>query len=213
MVGIFMKVLVGVPVFRVPDLVEKCIISLTEQPADVLVIDNASDWEVKQVIKRHANKIQVIVSDTNTFCNGGWNLILEYGISHGFDIIGLGSSDAVLKYGWQDAVRNRANKASNEVWIASQVPSNEEVTKVESVAGFFSFLPLAAAKLVYPIPNTIRHWFGDQYMFEKLRANGWNTVILNTLQAVHQQSAITYVTPEAYTVIEQDKLAWKELRW
>lgn len=208
-----MNILVGVPVFRVPELVERCIVSLTEQPSDVLIIDNASDWEVKQALKRHANKIKIITTETNTYCNGGWNLVLEYGIQHRYDIIGLGSSDATLKPGWQEALRNRAAKASDEVWIAALSTASAEVEKVESVAGFFNFLPLAAAKLVYPIPSTIRHWFGDQYMFEKLRANGWSTVVLNTLQATHQQSAITCRTPEAYTVIEQDKLAWKELRW
>ncbi len=207
-----MSILVGVPVFRIPELVERCIVSLTSTPADVLVIDNAADWEVKQVIKRHDTKLKVITTDTNTYCNGGWNLILEYGLKYGYDIIGLGSSDATLKEGWQSALNNRAAAHKKEVWIASLTPSSAEVEKVESVAGFFNFLPREAAELVYPIPVTLRHWFGDQYMFEKLRANGWDTVILNTLQATHQQSAITFRTPEAYTVIEQDKLAWKELR-
>lgn len=208
-----MNILVGVPVFRVAELVERCIISLTETPADVLVVDNAADWEVKQVLKRHENKLKIITTDTNTFCNGGWNLIMEYGLSHGYDLIGLGSSDATLKAGWQEALRSRADKAKDEVWVASLVPSNQEVQVVESIAGFFNFLPRAAVELVYPIPPTIRHWFGDQYMFEKLRSKGWKTVVLNTLKATHQQSAITCRTPEAYGVIEQDKLAWKELRW
>ena len=207
-----MKVLVGVPAFRVPELVERCILSLVGGPADVLVIDNAADWEVREVIKRHKEKLKSIRTEENTYCNGGWNRILEYGISQGYDIIGLGSSDATLKMGWQQALNSRAEKAKNEVWIASLVPFDEEITVVDSIAGFFSFLPLEAAKLVYPIPHTLRHWFGDQYMFEKLRANSWRTVLLNTLQATHQQSAITVRTPEAYDVIEQDKLAWKELR-
>lgn len=208
-----MRILVGVPVFRVPDLVERCIISLVDCGADILVVDNAADWEVREVIKRHKEKIKVIRTESNTFCNGGWNLILDYGIANSYDVIGLGSSDATLKYGWRQALELRAEKTKDEVWIASLTASNEEVQKVESIAGFFSFLPLEAAKVVHPIPSTIRHWFGDQYMFEKLRSKGWSTVILNTLQATHQQSAITYKTPEAYDVIEQDKLAWKELRW
>jgi len=212
MAGVTMNILVGIPVFRVPELVEKSILSLVGPTADVLVVDNASDWEVRQVIKRHKEKVKVIVSEHNTYCNGGWNLILQYGIDNGYDLIGLGSSDATLKPGWQQALRNRAEMVKDEVWVASLKDSNMEAEIVTSTAGFFNFLPLAAAKLVYPIPVTLRHWFGDQYMFEKLRDNGWKTVVLNTLQATHQQSAITCRTPEAYTVIEQDKLAWKELR-
>ena len=132
MASVPVNILTGVPVFRVAELVERCIVSLTSEPADILVIDNAADWEVKQALKRHIDKLKIISTDTNTYCNGGWNLILEYGITRGYDIIGLGSSDATLQEGWQSAIRNRAAKASKEVWIASLVPSNEEVTKVDS---------------------------------------------------------------------------------
>src|SRR5271156_6261404 len=101
-------------VFRVDSLVEKCIVSLIASSADVLVIDNASDWQVKQVIKRHKEKITVISTEENTYCNGGWNLILEYGIKNGYDLIGLGSSDATLKTGWKEALCNRADKVKDE---------------------------------------------------------------------------------------------------
>ncbi len=44
-----MNILVGVPVFRVPELVERCILSLVDKGAEVLIVDNASDADVKRI--------------------------------------------------------------------------------------------------------------------------------------------------------------------
>lgn len=218
-----MKILVGVPVFRVPELVERCIMSLKGTPADILVVDNAADAEVKLVLRRHddsrqfkrsQNKnpsIKVITTEVNTYCNGAWNVILDYGINNGYDIVALGSSDVVLKTGWYQALVNRAEKFNDEVWVPSveSAPINCEVQEY-NLGGFFNFLPRKAAELVYPIPRELRHWFGDTYMFNKLREKGWKICVLGSIVAHHEQSAITVRVPEAYEVIEQDKEAWSK---
>lgn len=203
-----MKLIVGVPVFRIPDLVRRCLTSLADSPADILVVDNAADLDVKAVLGEFSGKIQVITNATNTFCNGAWNKIMEYGLLQGYDLIGLGSSDAELLPGWHEALQQRMNCFSDEVWIPS-LREGADVEYADSVAGYFSFLPRAAVKLVYPIPAGLKHWFGDQYMFEKLRRSGWKTAVLQSVKARHQQSAVTAATSEAYAVIEQDKLAWR----
>lgn len=212
-----MNLLVGVPVFRVVDLTRKCLISLLEFPAEVLVVDNNADPDIKLLLNNElANKVHIIHNEENMYCNGGWNQILQYGIERGYDVVGLGSSDVILHPGWYNAIRERA-KHPKEVWLprVGDGPTKFDYEDVEEVrgglAGFFTFMPIEAAKIVYPIPSTIRHWFGDQYMFEKLRREGWNTVIINDMRAYHQQSAITLRVPEAYNVIEQDKVAWEKL--
>jgi hypothetical protein len=212
-----MKILVGIPVFRVKDLVRRSINSAIGFPADVLVVDNNADADIKLMLKReYEGKVYVLKHDQNLYCNGGWNSILKYGIHSGYDIIGLGSSDVILHAGWHELITARAQHG-NEVWIPriaepTTCRSSEDVTVVESQAGYFTFLPVEAAKLVYPIPSTIRHWFGDQYMFEKLRSEGWRTVIINNMTAHHQQSAITFRVPEAQGVIAQDKIEWEKLQ-
>jgi GT2 family glycosyltransferase len=204
------RVLVGVPVFRVSELVYRCLASLVGTPADVLVIDNAADADVKHVLRQFP--IRTIVNATNEYCNGAWNQVMQHGLAQDYDLIGLGSSDAILSPGWCEALHKRMASFPNEVWIPTLKETPVDAEYADSVAGYFSFLPRAAVEIVYPIPYTLRHWFGDQYMFEKLRRNGWKTAILGSVRAVHEQSAITARTPEAYTVIEQDKVAWKELR-
>lgn len=204
--------LVGVPVFRVPELVTECLKSLQGTPADVLVIDNASDLDVKTAVQKF--NVKIVENHTNTFCNGAWNQIMEYGIDHEYDLVGLGSSDALLHPGWYTALLKRVGTYPKEVLIPAigEPVDRPDFTKAEvvtgGVPGYFSFLPIEAVKLVYPIPRNLKHWFGDQYMFEKLRSLGWRTVVLSDVRAYHQQSAITARTPEAYVAIKEDIREW-----
>jgi hypothetical protein len=114
-------------------------------------------------------------------------------------------------------LKDRANNFANEVWIPKIGPTVsvldfKNAEHIEGgIAGYFSFLPRKAAEIVYPIPSGLKHWFGDQYMFEKLRANGWKITVLDSLRAQHEQSSVTASNPEAYKVIEQDKAYWREL--
>lgn len=208
-----MRVLVGVPAFRVPDLVRRCIDSVANTPADILVVDNASDLDVKDVIRSYGSRVMTQVNDKNRFCNGAWNQIMDYGYVNHYDVIGLGSSDAQLHAGWYDTLVARAQSHDNEVWLpevgepgSGFTPEAENVTG--GVAGYFSFLPKRAILPVYPIPLRFRHWYGDQHIFDTLRGMGWKVTILRNMRAYHQQSAITAVTPEAYEAIKLDQIAW-----
>lgn len=206
-----MKLLVGIPVFRLPSLVRRCLLSLADTPATVLAIDNAADAPVKSVLREFDGRIVDIAVPRNEYCNGGWNRVLAYGLDHDFDVIVLGSSDATLMPGWYEASMKRVATGDKTVFVPSIDERAEDELSTGGLAGFIIFLPRAAADLVYPIPSTLRHWFGDQYMFEKLRANGWKTVVAHDVKATHAQSAVTAATPEAYAVIEGDKRAWAEM--
>ena len=211
----YMKTLVGVPIFAVPDLVRSCLSSLVRTPADVLVIDNCSPPDVRAVVDRY--KVTTIVNTVNGYCNGGWNQIMKYGLENNYDVIGLGSSDVEMHPGWYDLVTNRMSQFPNEIILPSvgEPVQDADYTKgievEKGTAGFFTFFRREAIEQVYPIPSQIRHWFGDEYMFTKLRKLGWKTVIMPDLLAYHQWSAITAQNPEAYKVIEEDKKAWQAL--
>lgn len=209
-----MNLLVGIPVFRLPQLVRRCLRSVVGHNAMVLAIDNAADKDVKGLLADEFNdSVKVEVSPTNEYCNGAWNRIMRCGLDHGYDTIALGSSDAFLHPGWFAKLTHRVDTRTNEVWIPKiGAPTDEPDEVATNLGGYFTFMPSAAVELVYPIPASIRHWFGDQYMYEKLRRKGWRTMVMSDVTAHHQQSAITAATPEAYAVIEADKVAWKALQ-
>lgn len=203
--------LVGVPVFRLPDLVGRCLHALRGAGADVLAIDNAADQDVKEVLKVFPEYV-IISNQVNGYCNGAWNQILQYGIENNYDIIGLGSSDVTLHSGWYEKIVKRAEEFPNEVWIPCVGSPSEGVIYNPNTGWHFSFLPRKAAEIVFPIPSTIKHWFGDNHMHEALTKNGWRHVLLNEVSCDHEQSAITFRTPEAYAVIDQDAKEWEEIK-
>lgn len=208
-----MKILVGIPVFRLPDSVCWSIDPLLNTPATVLIIDNNADADVKQAIKKYEGKTEIIRNVTNTYCNGAWNQILKFGIEHQFDVIGLGT-DLILRTGWYDVLTTHMKSSIKEVCLPRIVADSKEdfnAKVADNIAGPMSFFTREAAQLVYPIPMSLKHWYGDTYMFGKLRAHGWKTIVLGNLKADHPWSQVTYRTPEAYTVIEQDKIEWQRL--
>lgn len=210
-----MKLLIGIPVFRLPHLLRRCLESVVGIPGvDVLAIDNAADDAVKALLAAEfAHSVTVESAPTNEYCNGGWNRIMRHGLERGYDVIALGSSDACLHPGWLPKVVQRAETRPSEVWIPKiGAPSAGPDETAYNIGGYFTFMPRAAVELVYPIPVQLRHWFGDQYMYEKLRLAGWRTMVTSDVTASHQQSAVTQATPEAYAVIESDKMAWKALQ-
>jgi hypothetical protein len=213
-----MKMLVGVPVFRVSGLVRTCLQALTNSPAHVLAVDNAADEDVKAVLREFGDRIHILTNAENGYCNGGWNRIMEYGLNHDYDVIGLGSSDVALHPGWYQAVEKRITEHKKEVLIPNigppwSNPNTENVLIHPYIGWHFSFLPREAVQLVYPIPRQLRHWFGDNHMYKVLvQQNGWQHVLLNEVRCDHQQSAVTSRVPEAGSVVEQDKIEWGRLQ-
>jgi len=231
-----MRVLMGIPAFRLSDLVKRSIDSTIGTPADVLVIDNGSDPSVKATLMQyntspslrlaanaperknavHEKQVKLIVNQKNTFCNGAWNQILDYGLKNGYDLIAL-NTDVALHGGWYDILLHRAANYEKEVWLPTIGPFSATQDSrfgsiVENIAGSCIFLTKEAAEIVYPIPEQLRQWFGDEYMFTKLRKCGWNTVVLRDLTGDHQWTRVTEATPEAYTQIEQDKIEWEKIK-
>lgn len=210
------KILVGVPCFRLPGLVNLCLGSLVNTPATVLAVDNCADADVKQVLASFGDKITIVTNKENGYCNGGWNQVMKYGLENGFDTIALGSSDVTMHKGWYSPVQKRLSENEKEILIpaigiGSQTPNSDNVMFNPQVGWHMSFLPREAVELVYPIPAGIKHWFGDNHMYTVLVSKGWRTVLLHDVQCYHEQSAVTARVPEAGSVVAQDKIEWEKL--
>jgi len=212
-----MRLLYGIPAYRLQGHVGNCLFSTTSTPADVLVIDNNADRSVKEEIARYPRAI-VIRNAHNNYCNGAWNQILEYGIRNQYDVIALGT-DAMPHTGWYDTVNKRFSEFKKEV--VSPIEARQVLTPDHTVVhhewpcGQIFFLTLEAAKKVYPIPECLRHWFGDNYIFDKLAYLGWRMISLRDLTMdVQSQGAVTVSASQhgepIGPVIEADKKAWAE---
>lgn len=143
MVGI-VKLLVGVPVFRIPSIVDRVLSSLVNTPATVLVIDNNADGDVKDLLKSKFSGLATVVNHENLYCNGAWNQIMEYGLNEDYDLIGL-ETDANLFSGWYDVLKVRFDVAQDEVWLPrlEEYPIQQGITLV--TGGDCRILPISPA--------------------------------------------------------------------
>lgn len=177
----------------------------------VLVIDNNADQEVKEVISKYNR----IVNPENIYVNPAWNKGMEFFLKGGWDLLAIASSDVVMPDKWRDVVETCYEPG--EVYVPTIVPHLQilepavaEKKEVEgNVPGFFFILSRAAVELIYLIPEEIKVWFGDEYIFTKLKKAGYKIMQLTGVECHHfQSSSWDEETPK---IIEEDKRAWKKL--
>ena len=208
------KMLVGIPVFRLGNVASYTLNSVIDTPADVLIVDNGADADVKRAITAYP-RAKVIVNEKNEYVNFAWNQIMKYGLDNGYDIIALGTGTR-LHPGWYDPICHRADEFSKEIWMPAcgepqQNPNYLNVQTSRCYPGFFTWLPREAVEIVYPIHPTLRHWYGDAHIGITLMNLGWNVTILNEVRADHQWGVVRMANPDCGAVIQADKNAWEVL--
>jgi hypothetical protein len=204
------RVLIGAPAYKRGVIVKGVLNTMISTPASVVMVDNAAEPDVKEVLEKYHSAITVIGTGENTGCNGAWNQILSYGLRNQFDVIGL-NSDAQLFSGWYDVLIRRLQGSTKEV-ILPNTGAASTLDHLYTVSGMpLFFLPREAAQIVYPIPQKLVHWFGETYIFVKLRELGWKTMVCGALRADHYGQQIATFTPGIEGVVASDKREWKAL--
>lgn len=217
-----MKILVGIPVVTGAHHCKAAIDSV-KNGADVLIIDNGADEEVKVMLDGYAedDRIHVETNPKNIYVNPAWNQILEYFLKWGrYDYLVIMNSDLSMGYLWDYVCKAQWNEDKNASLIPVINPKDDTfqgpyllpATLVkEGTPGVFITLTRKQAKIVHPIPDTLKIWFGDNFIYEVLRGIGYKTVIPPNLIATTQWSQTIKRVPEAAALIEQDKLEWVKL--
>lgn len=201
-------ILASFPIYNTPEVTTHAIASLGA--VDKYFVINTPPLEYL------AGKYKHIVNEENNYCNGGWNQAMEYFLKGKWKYLALGSADVIMSRHWFDKIPQR----DNEVWVPTYSSSLElmENTRGEKleftggVAGAFTVFPREAVRIVYPIPEQLKLWFGDEYMFNKLRSKGWK-VFQATFTAYHYGSLGVYQDQHtSNSIIEQDKLEWELIK-
>lgn len=210
-----MKILASVPLYNAPDLARRSVEALKE--ADVFLVANSQDDAILDLTKGY----DCFKFATNAGCNPAWNKAMQYFLEGDWDWLALGSSDVILREGWAK-ILSRASQKS--VYVPSYLGSLEDMAELAfpgepistlltgGVMGAFMFLPRKAVKKVFPIPKELILWFGDEYIFTKLRNAGWEVRMLDHLFAYHFESTGISGNTEASKIIEQDKIAWSKIK-
>lgn len=217
-----MKILVGIPVVT-GALHCRAAIDSAKVGADVLVIDNGADEEVKVMLDEYSDDdwIYVLQNSKNIYVNPAWNQIIKWFLEHDeYDYLVIMNSDLTMGCLWYCICQYRWHHDKDEILIPSINPKDEifpapymlPAKLVSSgTPGVFITLNKKQARLVYPIPESIKIWFGDNWIYEILRGIGYNTVIPPNLIGTTSWSQTIKRVPEAPQIIEQDKIEWPKL--
>jgi len=208
-----MKITIGIPVIYCASCVSHCIGNIKNQDVELLFVDNNSDMAIKQLIRPY----RTIVNPKNVYVNPAWNQLMAAFLESDRDLLIIMNSDLYVKH---DLISKLKLLPLDEEKIivclnlASEfVEAPRTVTKINGgAAGVFLALTKAMVKLVYPIPDSIKLWFGDNWIYQRLQKHGYQLTIYSDLQAKHGSSASVSVLPEACEVIERDKVAWEALQ-
>jgi len=196
------KILTSFPIYSNPEVIKPAIESLNCDK--FFVINNPK-------LAYLAQDYPHIINKKNNYCNGAWNQAMEYFLQGDWDYLALGSSDVIMGRDWQ----NKIPTNPKEVFVPSYVEKLEWLNKPYElkggVAGACTIFPREAIKMVYPIPKQLKLWFGDEYIFTKLRNLGWK-IMQAELTAYHYGSLSIMSNPRSMRIIKEDKKAWEKLK-
>ena len=218
-----MKILLGIPCLYGAGHTKEAIESVIDKPGVVLLlIDNGAEHDVKELIGSYrANEtVTVIENKNNVYVNPAWNQIIGFFLDGDFDYCIIMNSDLVMQKDWDKVLKNRWRVKPDEVCIPFGVASklfrgvDTDVSRAEvkssGTAGVFITLNRKQAKIVYPLPEECKLWFGDEYIYTILRSIGYETVMPENLLSCHYGSKSLSRVKGVSEIIEKDKGHWEK---
>lgn len=217
-----MKILVGIPCLygykHTEDAINCC---LSQNNVDLLLIDNGGNDEIKTLFKNYAcyDRITIIQNEVNVYVNPAWNQILDYFLKTDIEQLVIMNSDLVLQKDWSEVLRYRFSKKSNETLIPTLLNDIKHVGRkvsvtdldsknVTSAAGFFITLNKHQAKLVYPVTEDCKVWYGDNWIYEILMGAGHKMQVVNNLLGFHTASQTLQRVAGIHDIIAKDNATW-----
>jgi hypothetical protein len=220
------KVLAAIPCLYNAHICSDAINSaLNKRNVDLLIADNGAEQEVKNIIekfKEYAN-VTVIHESVNIFVNPIWNKFMEYFLNTPkYTHICILNSDIILHHDWMNAL-NEAMKVfkPDQIFLPIQLQDKtklQERTDYSKVRyneidggypGIFILLNKEQCSFVHPIPEQIKVWFGENWIWEILKAHGNRMLILEELKCWHEGSQTIKRVDGIHEIIEQDKISWE----
>lgn len=218
-----MKLLICIPAVKNVDVTKECLDSVVHQPVDILLAQNGADKDIKDMFNWYQgefpDKITIIDEPVNIGVNPIWNKFLKYFLIRSeYTHIGILSSDVIVHKDFLKIIQPVMEKDNS-------IPLPVEVDKVkiyepledtniittdvkEGVAGTFIILNRLQAELVTPIPESIKLWFGDNWIFDICRGVGFKTLLIDKFRTFHHGSATLQMIPTSSAQIEEDKKNW-----
>ena len=217
--------LICMPAVKHPDMTREVIESVINMPVDLVFGQNGADKSVCDLFHeykaRFPDRIKIIYEPINIGVNPIWNKFLVYFLTcTEYTHIGLLSSDVIVQ---KDliTVLEKVYLDPLAIPIATTVPKKEVYENLNDTelvlteipggeAGIFIILNREQAKIVTPIPDCIKLWFGDNWIYNICRGVGYKTYVVNNFKVYHYISATLSAMSTTTDLIELDKKYWEE---
>lgn len=221
-----MKYYVGIPCLFGARHTQEAIESVIHHPdVHLLLIDNGAEQSVKDLISYYEclPNVSVIHNEVNIYVNPAWNQILEKFLKSDCDYVIIMNSDLILHKDWKTVLDDTfallpsllvAPIISSDKGILSQEyePCGIMTEIFEGPPGVLVILNKEHVERIYPIHESIKVWFGDNWIYETLRLRRYHTWVLTNLLTYHSGSQNVSKVDGIAEIIEQDKIAWETIK-
>lgn len=218
------KMLICIPVVNNVDVTRECLDSVVKLPVHILLANNGATKDIKHLFDwyqgEHPDKITVIEEPVNIGVNPIWNKFLKYFIAHSeYTHIGILNSDVIVHQDFLNVIEP-IMEPDNTIPLPTEVDKEKifvplddtrcenNITVNGGVAGTFIILNRFQAELVTPIPESIKIWFGDNWIFDICRGVGFKTKIIEKFMTFHHGSQTVQTVKGVHEQIEKDKENW-----
>lgn len=209
------NILVGIPVLYNGAVCLQAFKSVIEE-ADLLIVDNGSDADVKEAVNQMHSyndgciRVGLIRNTKNEYVTYAWNQLLASFLDNNcpYEQLVIMNSDLIMRTGWSKYLEDN-------VWcIVNGGAYNADTEVFEGIAGTFINFNKEMAKLVYPIPESLKIWYGDTFIEKKFKKAGYKMIVKSGLLAdhVHGGSVTVRQLPEFQEVIQQDAVEWERIK-
>jgi len=206
-------ILLGVPVYREdPSLLRDAIRSMIDPLTDVFVIDNGG--ACLDVIDEFKGEIEVVHYIENIYVNPAWNLIAWEFLRSSSFVLAIANADAILSPGWGKKLL-QASMRQGEYWRGNGVRERLELFDSDPLppeahsAGVFFAMARRDVARVFPIPEELRIWYGDTWIWTTLKRLGRREATVDGIRVWHAGSVSSSRLPEFHEIVCQDQMLWQ----
>lgn len=222
-----MKILLCIPIIVNPVVAREAINQvINKENVTVILCNNGGGQEIDNLLSefQHTNGVRLWRRDVNTFVNPIWNDFIEYFLTmREWDKLIIMNSDLTLQQNWDQIIKNRWYLNPDEVIVTNVSDDKTRMYQPQPVEvdgstqlytgipGIFITLNQRQAEMVAPIPDEIKIWFGDTWVYNKLVYLGERIIVPWNLWAFHHHSTSVQKVPGVYEMIEEDKIVWRDV--
>jgi GT2 family glycosyltransferase len=211
--------------------VESVVKNSAPHKVNLYLLDNGSKAKgVHEYMKSIAGAV-VIRNETNRWVYGGWNQLLARALGDKPEYVCLMSNDVQVAPGWLPPMIREMDRSlgrryllpngnfpagnfEGEVrkYVAGSVPLLTSKV-VPGRSGWLLFFRAEDIPLFYPIPETLKLWYGDDWIHWSLKRNGFSCLSVMDSCALHYGSKTLQVMDqsEKVRIIAQDKVEYRRL--